>query len=121
MKRNSQIGGLLMAQASTKVINYTSEMVEKMVAMYSELGNDGLDQIAEAMDKSVRSVRSKLVREGVYIASPKGKPSSSKSQEPTKKELLNQLEEIVGFDCTPLTGATKQGLAMLIDYTQQQA
>ncbi len=108
-----------MAENTAKVVNYTSEMVEKMVAMYEELGNEGLDQIADAMDKSVRSVRSKLVREGVYIASPKGKPSA-KSSEPTKKELLNSLEAIVGFDCTPLTGATKQGLAMLISYAESK-
>jgi hypothetical protein len=44
-----------MAESNAKVnVNYTSEMVEKMVAMYEELGNSGLDSIAEAMDKSVR-------------------------------------------------------------------
>ena len=109
-----------MAESNAKVnVNYTSEMAEKMVAMYEELGNSGLDSIAEAMDKSVRSVRSKLVREGVYVASPKGVSSSTKSQEPSKKELLNTLEAIVGFDCTPLNGATKAGLISLIEYTQR--
>ena len=46
-----------------------------------------VDEIAEAVNKSVRSVRSKLVREGVYIAKPK--TTTRKSDEPTKKELLN--------------------------------
>ena len=53
-----------MAEATQKTANYTAEMINQMVDMYNELGNDGLDQIAEEMDKSVRSVRSKLVREG---------------------------------------------------------
>jgi hypothetical protein len=49
-----------------------------------------VEDIASAIDKSVRSVRSKLVREGVYVATPKAK--ARKSDEPTKKELLIQLE-----------------------------
>ena len=60
-----------MAEATQKTANYTAEMVSSMIEMYSELGNDGLDQIADTLGKSVRSVRSKLVREGVYVASPK--------------------------------------------------
>ena len=56
-----------MAEATQKTANYTAEMVEQMVSMYNELGNDGLDQIAAELDKPVRSVRSKLVREGVYV------------------------------------------------------
>ena len=44
-------------------------MVDSMIEMYNELGNDGLDEIADSLGKSVRSVRSKLVREGVYVAS----------------------------------------------------
>jgi hypothetical protein len=55
-----------MAEATQKTTNYSAEMVDQMVAMYEELGNDGLDQIAAELDKTVRSVRSKLVREGVY-------------------------------------------------------
>ena len=49
-----------MAEATQKTANYTAEMVDQMVEMYNELGNDGLDHIAESMDKSVRSVRSNL-------------------------------------------------------------
>ena len=60
-----------MAETDDKSPNYTNEMVTTAVSMYEDLGNDGLDQIAEAIGKNVRSVRSKLVREGVYMAAPK--------------------------------------------------
>ena len=60
-----------MAEATQKTANYTAEMVDSIIEMYNELGNDGLDEIADSIGKSVRSVRSKLVREGVYVASPK--------------------------------------------------
>ena len=60
-----------MTEATQKTVNYTAEMVDSMIEMYNELGNDGLDEIADSLGKSVRSVRSKLVREGVYVASPK--------------------------------------------------
>ena len=55
-----------MAEATQKSANYTAAMVDQMVSMYNELGNDGIEDIAIELDKSVRSVRSKLVREGVY-------------------------------------------------------
>jgi len=45
--------------------NYTEEMVAQAVELYEQLGNEGMEEIAEAIGRSVRSVRSKLVREGV--------------------------------------------------------
>lgn len=81
-----------MAQAEkvAKASNYTSQMVERMLARYEELGNEGLETIAAELGKPVRSVRSKLVREGVYVASPKA-PKAAKVEGPSKKELLNTL------------------------------
>jgi hypothetical protein len=71
-----------------------------------------VEQIADAIDKSVRSVRSKLVREGVYVAAPKAK--ARKADEPTKKELLIELEQIAPFQVTGLMGATKEAIKDLI-------
>lgn len=103
--------------ADAKTANYTDAQVEKLVNMYQSLGNEGLDEIATALNKSVRSVRSKLVREGVYVAS--AKPSKvAKDLGPSKKELLNELESIVGFDVTGLTGATKEAIAQVIALAQ---
>ena len=100
-----------MAETAKKV-NYTEADVTKMTSLYEELGNEGMDQIAETLGKSVRSVRAKLVREGMYVAPPKG--ASSKKEGPTKKELLNQLEAIAPFPVDGLTGATKEAINLLI-------
>ena len=100
--------------ADSKTANYTDMQVGRMIEMYNELGNEGLEEIAAALSKSVRSVRSKLVREGVYVAAQKA-PKVAKDAGPSKKELLNDLEAIVGFDVTGFTGATKPALQALID------
>ena len=94
--------------------NYTEAMVAQAVEMYEQLGNEGMENIAEAIGRSVRSVRSKLVREGVYVATPK--PTKAKVDAgPTKKELLNELEQLVDFDVTGLMGATKASISDLIE------
>jgi len=100
-----------MAEATQKAANYTAEMVDSMIEMYNELGNDGLDEIAESLDKTVRSVRSKLVREGVYVASPK--KTAMKQDGPSKKEILRDIEA-QGFDVTGFEGATKAALTRLM-------
>ena len=100
-----------MAEATQKAANYTAEMVDSMIEMYNELGNDGLDQIAESLDKTVRSVRSKLVREGVYVASPK--KTAAKQDGPSKKEILRDIEA-QGFDVSGFEGATKAALTRLM-------
>ena len=100
-----------MAEAVEKTPNYTNEMVDTAVSMYQELGNDGLDQIAEAIGKNVRSVRSKLVREGVYVATPK-KPTR-KIDGPSKKEILRSIESH-DFDVKGFEGATKDALTRLL-------
>lgn len=108
------------AKKAAKAENYTSEMVERMLARYEELGNEGVEAIAAELGKPVRSVRSKLVREGVYVASPKA-PKAAKVEGPSKKELLNELEALVAFDVNGLTGATKEAIASVIALAQAKA
>lgn len=103
--------------AETKTANYTDEMVAKMLEMYEQSGNEGIEDIATALNKSVRSIRAKLVREGVYVATPV-KAKAKREEGPSKKELLNELETIVGFDVTPLSGATKEGISALIAFAR---
>ena len=100
-----------MAEATQKTANYTAEMVDSIIEMYNELGNDGLDEIADSIGKSVRSVRSKLVREGVYVASPK--KAAAKQDGPSKKEILRDIEA-TGFDVSGFGGATKMALTRLM-------
>ena len=100
-----------MTEATQKTVNYTAEMVDSMIEMYNELGNDGLDEIADSLGKSVRPVRSKLVREGVYVASPK--KTAAKQDGPSKKEILRDIEA-TGFDVSGFEGATKMALTRLM-------
>ena len=91
--------------------NYTEEMVVAITSAYQE--GTPVEEIADAIGKSKRSVISKLVREGVYVATEK--PATNKVLGPSKKEMLNQLER---FDpqmpVSGLTGATKEAIEYLI-------
>jgi len=91
--------------------NYTAEMTAAIVEQYQQ-GAD-VDQIADSIGKSIRSVRSKLVREGVYVAKPK--PVAKRDQGPTKKELLNDLDA-TGFDVAGFEGATKEAILRLLGH-----
>jgi len=95
-----------------KTVNYTAELTAQIVEDY-KAGVDVAD-IAAAIDKSVRSVRSKLVREGVYVAAPK--KTARKSDEPTKKELLNELEIVAPFAVDGFMGATKDAINEMLTY-----
>ena len=98
-------------------VNYTESMVERMLTMYAELGNDGIDAIAAELARPVRSVRSKLVREGVYVAAPKA-PKAAKVEGPSKKELVQELESLVDFPVDGFMGATKEAIASVIALAQ---
>ena len=94
-------------------VNYTAEMTAAIVDQYQN--GVSVDEIATDMGKSVRSVRSKLVREGVYVA--KAKPAAKRDNGPTKKELLIELEA-TGFDVNGFEGATKDAIMRLIAHVQ---
>ena len=98
-----------------KAQNYSAELTAKIVSDYQS-GVDVTD-IASAIDKSVRSVRSKLVREGVYVAKPR--PTAKKVMGPTKKELLKELESNFGYDVSGLEGATKEAISHLMTVLAQ--
>ena len=100
-----------MAEKAKKV-NYSDEDVSKLRTMYAELGNAGLDEIAKALGKSLRSVREKLVRDGLYVA-PEKSAKATKEDGPSKKELLMELEA-KGFDPEGFEGATKDAIKRVI-------
>lgn len=97
--------------------NYTPELTAAIVADY-EAGKD-VESIAEAIGKSVRSVRSKLVREGVYQA-PEKPVKAAKIEGPTKKEMLRELEELAPFKVDGFMGATKEAIASLIEHLREE-
>jgi len=97
-----------------KNVNYTPELTAQIIDDY-QAGVD-VAEIAASIEKSVRSVRSKLVREGVYIAAPKA--TRTKDAGPTKKELLNDLEQLAPFPVNGFMGATKEAINDLIKHLQ---
>ena len=97
--------------------NYTEEMVATITTQY-QAGVD-IEQIAEAVGRSVRSVRSKLVREQVYVA-PEKPAAKPRDEGPTKKEMLNELETLGAFSTTGLEGATKAAIQAIIDFVKDE-
>lgn len=98
---------------TAKAPNYTEQDVDYMKAYYAEHGNDGVPEMAEKLNKSVRSVIAKLVREGVYVAPEK--PVAAKKEGPSKKELLATLASVKpGCPVDGLMGANKDAIAYLI-------
>ena len=94
--------------ADVKKVNYSPELTAQIVSDYQ--AGTPVDEIADTIGKSVRSVRSKLVREGVYVA--KEKVATRTIVGPTKKELLRSLEG--HLDTRGFEGATKEALTRLI-------
>ena len=93
-------------------VNYTEEMTAAIVERYTS--GETVETIAESIGKAVRSVRSKLVREGVYVAPEKG-VKAKREEGPTKKELLIALSDV--WPDAPVDGlinATKEAIASLI-------
>ena len=101
-----------------KAPNYSPELTDAIVADYQ--AGTPVEDIAEAIGKSVRSVRSKLVREGVYVAAEK--PKAKRDNGPSKKELLARLEEVdPNAPIDGLIGATKEAISWAIDTAEAAA
>ena len=89
--------------------NYTAEQTKTLLTSYQS--GMTVEELASQLDKPVRSIRSKLVREGVYVAQPRNK--QAKIEGPSKKELLRELETH-GYMVDGLEGATKEAIARII-------
>ena len=101
--------------AATAKVNYTPAQTAAMIADYQ--ADHSVESIAEWMGKAVRSVRSKLVREGVYVAAEKA-VKSKREDGPTKKELMRDLEAIAPFEVEGFMNATKEAIQSLPLYIQ---
>lgn len=102
-----------MAERKAKAPNYSEEMTAAIVERYQ--AGESVEDIAESIGKAVRSVRSKLVREGVYVA-PEKPAKAEKAEGPTKKELMRELEAIAPFPVEGLMNATKEAIQAVIDH-----
>ena len=69
--------------ATEKIANYTPEMTAKIVADYTS--GVTVEQIAESVGKTVRSIVAKLSREGVYV---KKEYKTKTGEKPVKKDSM---------------------------------
>ena len=97
-----------------KAVNYTPEQTTKMVSDYQN--GITVEQIAENLGKTVRSVVAKLSREKVY----KAKEYISKTGEkPVKKDThadaIGAILRMPENDIESLTKANKNALKMIFD------
>ena len=97
--------------AAEKKMNYTAEMTADLIERYQ--AGESVESLGRAFGKTPRSIISKLVREGAYVA-PEKPAKVAKDEGPTKKELLNTLESLVDFPVEGLMGATKEAIAHVI-------
>lgn len=95
---------------------YTQEETEQLLKLYKKYGTEHIEEIAKELNKTVKSVRSKLVKEKVYVA---GETGYIKKTGKSKKELLRDLESIIDIDTSGLTGATKESISSLIDFLKK--
>jgi hypothetical protein len=95
---------------TTKNPNYTEEQTQQLHELYAELGTSGIDKICEIMGKTPASVRSKLVKDGLYVA-PEKQPT--RKDGPTKKELIREIHQM-GHEVDGLEGATKEAISWVI-------
>lgn len=91
---------------------YSEDDVMTLEDMYSTLGTSGIPIIAEKLGRTEKSVIAKLVRMGIYTPVKKVPKRTGAS----KKELLRQLEDILGFDTVGFTGSSKAALTNLLEF-----
>jgi len=101
-------------------VNYTDQMVATAQEMYAELGNEGLQKIADELGRSVQSVRGKLVQVKSY--KPDVKPEAAPRDEgPTKAEILEDIALVSGMDVKGLASANKAGLTQVLELAHMVA
>lgn len=102
-----------------KTVNYTEEQTTEMVERYDAAETDeeragAVDSLAEEFGKTVRSVRAKLVREGVYVKKTYKTKTGGKAE--TKEEIVQDIAEILNVSSEQLNGlekATKGAIALI--------
>ena len=94
------MGELVMA------VNYTEEQVDLMIDKYSaNPTRETVEELADTLDKSIKSIIGKLSREGVYK---KTEYLTKTGEKPvTKRELVDNIAEQLGVDITALAGLEK--------------
>ena len=87
-------------------VNYTQEQVEHMIEAYTRSpSRETVENLAEDLDKSIKSIIGKLSREGVYK---KTVYKTKTGEDPeTKKEIVLELAERLDIDYQAVAGLEK--------------
>ena len=97
-----------------KAVNYTAEQTAKIIADYQ--AGVAVEQIAQAMGKTVRSVVAKLSREKVYVAK---QYVTKTGEKPVKKDVtadaIGAILRLSENDIESLTKANKSALKAIFD------
>ena len=93
-------------------VNYTEEQVKYMVEAYRDNpSRETVDDLAEELNKSVKSIIGKLSREGVYK---KTVYKTKTGEDPiTKKELVEELASLLDISANSIVGLEKSPKADL--------
>ena len=103
-------------------VNYTEQQVQHMIEQYqSNPTRETVENLAEELDKSVKSIIGKLSREGVYQ---KTVYKTKTGEDPiTKKELVEELSDLVGIEYSMISGLEKSpkiDLKRLVDTLREE-
>jgi hypothetical protein len=97
-----------------KAVNYTPEQTAKIIAEYQ--AGVAVEQIAQAMGKTVRSIVAKLSREKVYVAK---QYVTKNGEKPVKKDVtadaIGAILRLSENDIESLTKANKSALKAIFD------
>ena len=99
-----------MTEAVNKPQNYTAEQTTQLVAGYQ--AGETVEQLAEKLGKSVRSIVAKLSREGVYVAK-RATKTTSRVKKAELVELIAQQCGVPSEQFESLEKATHEVLEVL--------
>ena len=93
-------------------VNYTPEQVDLMKEQYTKNpSRETVENLAETLDKSIKSIIGKLSREGVYR---KTVYKTKTGEDPeTKTEIVESIADTLDIDYEPVAGLEKSPKAAL--------
>ena len=103
---------------TSQIVNYTQEQTTELVTKY--LAGSTVQELAELLQRSTRSIVAKLSREGVYVAQTKNKTGHKRE---SKLEIVTKLAEKIGCDpkaLETLQKANSEALALISGWVDKQ-
>ena len=103
-------------------VNYTEQQVQHMIEEYkNNPTRETVENLAEELNKSIKSIIGKLSREGVYQ---KTVYKTKTGEDPvTKKELVEELSDLVGIEYDMIAGlemSPKIDLKRLVEILREE-